>query len=154
MIINAESCLLYTSTIRETELTQYISTEHPAGTADDKRCAAQKMCIRDSCALWLYNNCVGWLTFLSAAIPPVGGVIIADYLMNRRRYEHFATTRMMSVNWGSILAVALGIALIAVVISVLNNFFVSHYAVSYTHLDVYKRQVLLRTRYSRAAYLT
>ncbi len=40
------------------------------------------------CALWLYNNFVGWLTFLSAAIPPVGGVIIADYLMNRRRYEH------------------------------------------------------------------
>lgn len=28
------------------------------------------------CALWLYNNFVGWLTFLSAAIPPVGGVII------------------------------------------------------------------------------
>ncbi|MDA4787683.1 cytosine permease, partial [Enterobacter hormaechei] len=37
------------------------------------------------CALWLYNNFVGWLTFLSAAIPPVGGVIIADYLINRRR---------------------------------------------------------------------
>ena len=31
------------------------------------------------CALWLYNNFVGWLTFLSAAIPPEGGVIIADY---------------------------------------------------------------------------
>lgn len=30
------------------------------------------------CALWLYNNFVGWLTFLSAAIPPIGGVIIAD----------------------------------------------------------------------------
>ncbi len=60
------------------------------------------------CALWLYNNFVGWLTFLSAAIPPVGGVIIADYLMNRRRYEHFATTRMMSVNWVAILAGALG----------------------------------------------
>ncbi|MFP1452550.1 cytosine permease [Escherichia coli] len=40
----------------------------------------------------------------------MGGVIIADYLMNRRRYEHFATTRMMSVNWVAILAVALGIA--------------------------------------------
>ncbi len=60
------------------------------------------------CALWLYNNFVGWLTFLSAAIPPVGGVIIADYLMNRRRYEHFATTRMMSVNWVAILAVRAG----------------------------------------------
>ena len=49
------------------------------------------------------------MTFLSAAIPPVGGVIIADYLMNRRRYEHFATTRMMSVNWVAILAVAWGL---------------------------------------------
>lgn len=28
-------------------------------------------------ALWLYNNFVGRLTFLSAAIPPIGGVIIA-----------------------------------------------------------------------------
>lgn len=25
------------------------------------------------CALWLYNNFVGWLTFLSVAIPPIGG---------------------------------------------------------------------------------
>lgn len=59
--------------------------------------------------IWLYNNFVGWLTFLSAAIFPVGGVFIADYLMNRRRYEHFATTRMDRVNWVAILAVALGI---------------------------------------------
>ena len=27
--------------------------------------------IGTGCALWLYNNFVGWLTFLSAAIPPV-----------------------------------------------------------------------------------
>ncbi|GAL30705.1 cytosine permease [Vibrio variabilis] len=38
------------------------------------------------CALWLYNNFVGWLTFLSLAIPPIGGVIIADFLINRKRY--------------------------------------------------------------------
>ena len=31
-------------------------------------------------ALWLYNHFVGWLTFLSAAIPPVGAVIIVDFL--------------------------------------------------------------------------
>lgn len=62
------------------------------------------------CALWLYNNFVGWLTFFLAAIFLVGGVIIADYLMNCCCYEHFATTRMMSVNWVAILAVALGIA--------------------------------------------
>ncbi|WP_159566995.1 cytosine permease [Budvicia diplopodorum] len=61
-------------------------------------------------ALWLYNNFVGWLTFLSAAIPPIGGVIIADYLMNRRRYNSFTDAKFMVVNWIAILAVALGIA--------------------------------------------
>lgn len=61
-------------------------------------------------ALWLYNNFVGWLTFLSAAIPPIGGVIIADYLMNRRRYLNFADEKMMMVNWVAIGAAAIGVA--------------------------------------------
>ena len=55
------------------------------------------------CALWLYNNFVGWLTFLSAAIPPVGGVIIADYLMNRARYNQFNADKMQNVNWVALL---------------------------------------------------
>jgi len=62
------------------------------------------------CALWLYNNFVGWLTFLSAAIPPIGGVIIADYLLNHRRYTNFNTAQFIPVNWIAILSVALGIA--------------------------------------------
>ncbi|WP_337263955.1 MULTISPECIES: cytosine permease [unclassified Serratia (in: enterobacteria)] len=61
-------------------------------------------------ALWLYNNFVGWLTFLSSAIPPIGGIIIVDYLLNRRRYLSFAQTRMMDINWVAILAVAIGVA--------------------------------------------
>ncbi len=36
------------------------------------------------CALWLYNNFVGWLTFLSSAIPPIGGVIIAHRALYSR----------------------------------------------------------------------
>lgn len=51
------------------------------------------------CALWLYNNFVGWLTFLSAAIPPIGGVIIADYLINHRRYRDFHAAKFVPVNW-------------------------------------------------------
>lgn len=62
------------------------------------------------CALWLYSNFVGWLTFLSAAIPPVGGVIIADYLINRRRYASFDHAKFVSVNWIAIFSVALGVA--------------------------------------------
>jgi cytosine permease len=61
-------------------------------------------------ALWLYNNFVGWLTFLSTAIPPIGGVIIADFLMNRKRYQNFATTKFKDVNWAGIVAVAVGVA--------------------------------------------
>ncbi|MCW8348304.1 MULTISPECIES: cytosine permease [Vibrio] len=62
------------------------------------------------CALWLYNNFVGWLTFLSIAIPPIGGVIIADFIANRKKYQHFETTQFQTVNWAGIIAVALGVA--------------------------------------------
>ncbi len=62
------------------------------------------------CALWLYNNFVGWLTFLSAAIPPIGGIIIADYLKNRARYQNFAEANFQTVNWAAIAGVGIGIA--------------------------------------------
>ncbi|MCG7587973.1 cytosine permease [Photobacterium sp. OFAV2-7] len=62
------------------------------------------------CALWLYNNFVGWLTFLSAAIPPVGGIIIADFLKNRHRYKDFANAEFQTVNWAAITGVAIGVA--------------------------------------------
>ncbi|ELK4793000.1 cytosine permease [Pseudomonas aeruginosa] len=61
-------------------------------------------------ALWLYNHFVGWLTFLSAAIPPIGGVIIADYLSRRRRYRQHPCADIQAINWAAILAVACGTA--------------------------------------------
>lgn len=62
------------------------------------------------CALWLYNNFVGWLTFLSSAIPPVGGVIIADYLLRRKAYADFENAKFVAINWSAIIAVAIGVA--------------------------------------------
>ncbi|OAN12970.1 cytosine permease [Photobacterium jeanii] len=62
------------------------------------------------CALWLYNNFVGWLTFLSAAIPPIGGIIIADFLKNRHRYKDFANAEFNTVNWAAIIGVGVGVA--------------------------------------------
>ena len=62
------------------------------------------------CALWLYNNFVGWLTFLSVAIPPIGGVIIADFFMNRKRYMDFENAKFQTINWAGIIAVAIGVA--------------------------------------------
>ncbi|SHG75765.1 cytosine permease [Ferrimonas marina] len=60
-------------------------------------------------AMWLYHNFVGWLTFLSAAIPPIGGVLIADYLLNRARYRDFANAQFASVRWSALAAVAIGV---------------------------------------------
>lgn len=61
------------------------------------------------CALWLYNNFVGWLTFLSLAIPPIGGVIIADFMINRKRYRDFSTAEFQTINWAAISAVIIGV---------------------------------------------
>ena len=62
------------------------------------------------CALWLYNNFVGWLTFLSSAIPPVGGVIIADYILRRKAYENFEQAKFLNINWTAIVSVIVGVA--------------------------------------------
>ncbi|WP_392561412.1 cytosine permease [Orbus sturtevantii] len=61
------------------------------------------------CAVWLYNNFVGWLTFLSTAIPPIGGVIIADYVINKKRYQSLVNGSRRKINWVAIVAVAVGI---------------------------------------------
>ena len=62
-------------------------------------------------ALWLYNNFVGWLSFLSAAIPPIGGVLIADYfLIHRGQYVEFAKAEFETIRWQALIAVAVGIA--------------------------------------------
>lgn len=61
------------------------------------------------CSLWLYNNFVDWLIFLSSAIPPIGTILIADFLMNRARYTDFAKMNEIFVNWNAIIAVIAGV---------------------------------------------
>ncbi|BCL73044.1 cytosine transporter [Vibrio nigripulchritudo MADA3029] len=60
-------------------------------------------------ALWLHDHFIDWLHFLSIAIPPVGGVIIADYLTRRREYLDYANVEFEEINWCGIAAVALGV---------------------------------------------
>ncbi|KZN28501.1 hypothetical protein N480_10430 [Pseudoalteromonas luteoviolacea S2607] len=62
------------------------------------------------CALWLYNHFVDWLVFLSAAIPPIGGVIIAHYFSHSAAYEDFEHNEFKAINWLAIISVVLGIA--------------------------------------------
>ena len=33
---------------------------------------------------FLYNNFIGWLSFLSVSLPPIGGIIIADFFFRAR----------------------------------------------------------------------
>ncbi len=65
--------------------------------------------IGTACSLWLYNNFVGWLTFLSIAIPPIGGVIIADFFTNKKRYMDFESAQFQTINWAAIIAVTIGV---------------------------------------------
>lgn len=61
-------------------------------------------------ALWLYNNFVGWLNFLSTSIPPVGGVLIADYFLRHKLYQcDYSRIQFKVINWVAIAAVAIGI---------------------------------------------
>ncbi|TQF71372.1 cytosine permease [Pseudoalteromonas luteoviolacea] len=62
------------------------------------------------CALWLYNHFVDWLVFLSAAIPPIGGVLIAHYFTNKEKYQNFTQYEFALVNWQALVSVAVAIA--------------------------------------------
>lgn len=58
-------------------------------------------------AIWLYNNFVGWLNFLNATLPPVGAIVMLDYVMHRKNYRAGAAPAH-KVHWGSIVGVVAG----------------------------------------------
>ena len=58
-------------------------------------------------AIWLYNNFVGWLNFLNATLPPVGAIVMLNYILHRPDYRSGAAPER-AVNWGSIAGVVLG----------------------------------------------
>lgn len=60
---------------------------------------------------WLYNNFIGWLSFLNATLPPVGAILVLDYFLHKENYgEGSAPAR--KVNIGAIVGVVAG-ALVA-----------------------------------------
>lgn len=58
-------------------------------------------------AIWLYNNFVGWLSFLNATLPPIGAIITLDFFLNREKY-HSPEGVDRQVNWFAILGVVVG----------------------------------------------
>lgn len=63
-------------------------------------------------AMWLYNNFVGWLTFLGSTLPPIGAIILVDYfIINRAKYKSLTEVSFKAVNWIAIVAWIAGVAL-------------------------------------------
>ena len=62
-------------------------------------------------SVWLYYNFCSWLTFLGSALPPVGGVVIVDYFMNKDRYFNKDESGLKSLNWIAVAAVLIGAAI-------------------------------------------
>ena len=58
-------------------------------------------------AVWLYNNFVGWLSFLNATLPPIGAIIMLDFFLNRSNYTGKETVTR-KVNWAAIAGVVAG----------------------------------------------
>lgn len=57
-------------------------------------------------SLSLYDNFIGWLSFLNAALPPIGAIIVADYVWHRKSW--LGTHRNVPVVWGSVVGVVAG----------------------------------------------
>ncbi|WP_432470436.1 cytosine permease [Amphritea sp. HPY] len=60
---------------------------------------------------FLYNNFVSWLVFLSVSLPPIGGVIIADfYLRCKTNYAQPEDHQFKDINWAAMIAWVAAIA--------------------------------------------
>ena len=63
-------------------------------------------------AMWMYNNFVGFLNVLGAAVPSIGAIIIADYyFVKRMKYNEYSNMNFKTINWVAIFAWAIGVAI-------------------------------------------
>ena len=59
--------------------------------------------------MWLNNNFTAFLTFLNSMLPPVGGIIIADYFfVKKRKYDNIKEVKFQDINWVAIVAFLAG----------------------------------------------
>ena len=61
-------------------------------------------------AIWLNNNFVGWLSLLNLTLPPIGAILLADYLFIRKgHYPAFENNRFDALNMSALLAWTAGV---------------------------------------------
>jgi len=59
----------------------------------------------------IYNALIAWLSFLGTFIPPLGGVILGDYLFYwRGKLPPLESMRFRTVRWSAVVAYLLGTA--------------------------------------------
>ena len=58
-------------------------------------------------AMWLYENFVGWLSFLNATLPPIGALVILDWFLHPGKYRQGEDVKE-NVNFGACLGVVAG----------------------------------------------
>ena len=60
-------------------------------------------------SIWLNNNFTAFLTFLNSMLPPVGGIIIADYFfIKKRKYDNIEYAKFKNVYWIALIAFLVG----------------------------------------------
>jgi len=52
--------------------------------------------------LGIYNSFIPFLVFLSALIPPIGGIYVGDYLINKSKYHFDNLDKVKKINYSSI----------------------------------------------------
>ena len=61
-------------------------------------------------SLWLYESFLDWLVIISSILPSIGGIIIADFLINRKYYSKINQDHYQPViNWASFIAFFTGV---------------------------------------------
>ena len=58
-------------------------------------------------SVWLYENFVSWLIILNASLPPVGAILILDFLRHRSVYDRNEDPKD-EIRWGAAAGVILG----------------------------------------------
>lgn len=67
-------------------------------------------------SLWLYENFIGWLSFLNLTLPPIGAILLSDYFfVNKGSYPNFKEKLFRAVNWNAITAWAAGVLCAALI---------------------------------------
>lgn len=62
-------------------------------------------------SIWLFSNFTSWLVLLGSILPPIGGIILADYFMFRRKVGYSESEeKIKDINWIAIFSWIAGVA--------------------------------------------